>query len=215
MKNKVLVLILLTVVMVSSCSTENQKSNGEEIFNLIQSEISETNEKKTEAEDESGKNVYKEENENQEVHIEPYSIDEKFDYECYVQGIYTPTEGANGLIFIKPIEFVTESESEEIEKYDIDFENGEYYQVVELEEDVVALPITTETEFLIVNWEHDPELVEHSVRGDEQGLDALQDAGYFISYMQKSYGEKLSTYPLFIQMNEDGTVKSVVELMLI
>lgn len=137
-----------------------------------------------------------------------------YDYRFYLQGIYLSSDGSDDKIYIKPVEFVHYANEEHRKKYNIPENESGSYEIIESTDEVIALPLSEETEFHIINWHKSQELADHSLNHDLQGIVALDDPLYFFKWMSEDYGDWLAKYPLCLYLNEDGTVERVIELWL-
>lgn len=137
------------------------------------------------------------------------------EYEAYVQGIYLSSNGSEDKICIQPIELIYEEDVEEIAKYKLENEDwAPGYYILDDADETVALQIDADTKYIIINWNDDQELIDNSTPDEDAFYCTVTDAAYFLQYMQKSYGEKLTTYPLYVKVGEDGYVEYMKEIML-
>lgn len=142
-----------------------------------------------------------------------YSWNYEFDYDFYLKEFVGNGQEDGGIV-IDPICFITEDEKDLLEKYSIDTSADLSYYVVNETVETVEIPLSPDTEFLVINWNHDTELLKNSINKDDEGLCVLKDAAYFYEYMRTQYGEGLENYPLFLELDENGAAKRIVELML-
>lgn len=146
--------------------------------------------------------------------IDTYPWVDDYDYYFYLQGIYLSSDGSDDKIYIKPVEFVDYANEEHRKKYNIPENESGSYEIIESTDEVIALSLSEETEFHIINWHKSQELADHSLNHDLQGIVALDDPLYFFKWMSEDYGDWLAKYPLCLYLNEDGTVERVIELWL-
>ncbi|MBR2403030.1 MAG: hypothetical protein IKB01_09745 [Lachnospiraceae bacterium] len=137
------------------------------------------------------------------------------EYEFYLQGIYASSSGNEDKIYIQPIELIYEDDVEEIAKYKLENEDwAPGYYILDDVDESIALQINADTKYIIINWNDDQELIDNSTPDEDGFYCTVTDPTYFLQYMQKSYGEKLTTYPLYVKVGEDGYVEYVKEIML-
>lgn len=139
----------------------------------------------------------------------------KDEYEAYIQGVYLSSSGNEDKIYIEPIELIYEDDVEEIAKYKLENEDwAPGYYILDDVDESIALQINADTKYIIINWNDDQELIDNSTPDEDGFYCTVTDPTYFLQYMQKSYGEKLTSYPLYVKVGEDGYVEYVKEIML-
>lgn len=137
------------------------------------------------------------------------------EYEAYMQGIYLSADGASSSICIQPIAFIYESDTEEIKKYHLEDEDwAAGYYILDDMGDVMTLPINADTKYILINWKDDQELLKNSIPDENAFYCEVTDPVYFLQYMQESYGEKLTSYPLYLKIGELGYVEYIKEMIL-
>lgn len=150
--------------------------------------------------------------------IDFYPWDGDYDYDFYLQGIYLSADGKNDQIYIHPIAFISETETEELAKYGIDMEKeGGSYYIAEYTDEVVSLPLKPETQYHIINWNRDPEMIQQSLNHPDPSLScicALNDPFQFFLFMSDAYSTHLATFPMCLYLDDNGFVDTVIELWL-
>jgi len=137
------------------------------------------------------------------------------EYEAYVQGVYLSSSGSENKIYIQPIELIYEDDVEEIAKYKLENEDwAPGYYILDDVDEAIALQINADTKYIIINWKDDQELIDNSTPDEDAFYCTVTDAAYFLQYMQESYGEKLTSYPLYVKVGEDGYVEYIKEMIL-
>lgn len=134
-----------------------------------------------------------------------------YDYSCYIQDFQQTEDGTYQLVIL-PIIFISETETERLKAYGIE-DFHESYMIIEDQTETVTLELTEDTSYYVINWDHSRELDKRSKnRSTESFVCELKDGALFYRYMRTTYGEGFARYPMFINLNEDGTVKEVIEL---
>lgn len=150
--------------------------------------------------------------------IDFYPWDGDYDYDFYLQGVYLSADGKNDQICIRPIEFISETETEELAKYGIDMEKeGGSYHIEEYTDEIISLPLKPDTQYHIINWNRDPEMARQSLNHPDPDLScicALDDPFHFFLFMSDAYGTHLATFPLCLCLDDNGYVDTVIELWL-
>lgn len=192
---KYITTILLILTGVILCNTQ-QATASEEIASISETSTAETD----------------------SYMIDFYPWEGDYDYDFYLQGIYFSADGKNDQIYIRPIEFISETETEELAKYGIDLEKeGGSYHIVENTNEIISLPLKPETQYHIINWNRNPEMAEQSLNHPDPSLSclcALDDPFSFFLFMSDTYNTHLANYPLCLYLDDNGYVETVIELWL-
>lgn len=150
--------------------------------------------------------------------IDFYPWDGDYDYDFYLSGIYLSADGKNDQIYIHPIAFISETETEELAKYGIDMEKeGGSYYIAEYTDEVISLPLKPETQYHIINWNRDPEMAQQSLNHPDPSLScicALDNPFQFFLFMSDAYSTHLATFPMCLYLDDNGYVDTVIELWL-
>lgn len=78
------------------------------------------------------------------------------------------------------------------------------YYIIDDSEEIIQLNITDETEYQFIDWGND-----YTEMGSDRTI-STTDESFFIDYLD-DYGDMANQYPLFIWLNEDGTVERLME----
>lgn len=141
-----------------------------------------------------------------------FGVDE-YDYVFYFRGFYLSNNGEADQIYIDPVEFVWNWETERWLAWGNSVEDGPYCEQRNEKEEVISIPLTENTEFYIYN-DNDPVLYKICERSN--GRECMtRDPETFLYYVQSQFSNCAEQYPFFMILNEDGTVKYVIEYPLV
>ncbi|MCM1186996.1 MAG: hypothetical protein NC251_06360 [Lachnoclostridium sp.] len=141
-----------------------------------------------------------------------FSVDQ-YDYAFYFKGIYLSRNGESDKIYIDPVEFVWNWETERWLAWGNSIDDGPYCEHRNEKEEVISLPLTKDTEFHMCYYNSEPMLSEICDRYQDLWENVTTNPAVFMYYLR--VGGCSANYPYFLILNEDGTVKYVIEAPLV
>ena len=137
---------------------------------------------------------------------------EEYDYAFYFRGFYLSYDGKSDQIFVDPIEFVWNWETERWHARMGDDDSGYCIHWNDTEE-IIGIPISETTEFHFYN-DDDSLLYELSERNKGRECVTTKPE-IFLYYLQTQFDDGAERYPFFMILDEDGYVKYVIEYPLV
>lgn len=141
-----------------------------------------------------------------------FGVDE-YNYVFYFRGFYLSNNGEADQIYIDPVEFVWNWETERWLAWGNSVDDGPYCEQRNEKEEVISLPLAENTEFYVYN-DNDPVLYEICERSNNREC-MTRNPEIFLYYVQTQFDNCAEEYPFFMILNEDGTVKYVIEYPLV
>ncbi|MCM1186073.1 MAG: hypothetical protein NC251_03320 [Lachnoclostridium sp.] len=143
-----------------------------------------------------------------------FAVDE-YDYVFYFRGLHLSCDKEKAQIDIDPVEFVWNWETDRWLAWGNSVDDGPYCEYRNEKEEVISLLLTENTEFHMCNFDHDPILSEICDRNQDGWENVTTNPDVFMYYLRTQYSDSMERYPFFMILNEDGTVKYVIEYPLV
>ena len=139
----------------------------------------------------------------------------EYDYVFYLESISLSSDGQPGQIYINPVEFVWNWETQRWLDWGNSEDEGPYCDVRDEDtDDTLSLPLKQTTEFHFCNGMDDSALYELSDR--YKGRECVTtDPEVFLLYIHQQFTDDAEHYPFFLLLDQEGAVQYIIDAGLV